>query len=80
MPPPSPSAVRRNFRSRDDRVNLQTSQELHAYGITNLWLVLSPVEAQCLLAGLVPTQVMNRVAILLAPDPLVDDLVGDVKA
>lgn len=58
-------------RARDARVNLAKAQELHAYDIPCLWMVISPVEAQCLLAGLVPTKVMNQAALLLAPDPLV---------
>lgn len=53
-------------RELDDRVNKSKRDELHAYGLTCHWIVISPVEAQALLAGVVSAQIQRQVAILLS--------------
>lgn len=55
-------------RARDARVTGARAAELHAWGVPCGWIVVSPVECQALLDGIVPTEILKQAATLLRPD------------
>lgn len=54
-------------RERDERVNGAKATELHKYGLTCYWLLVSPVECQALADGVVCSDLRLQAAQLLKP-------------
>ena len=52
-------------RARDERVNGARAAELHAWGVPCGWIVVSPVECQALLDGVISAQIQTQAAALL---------------
>jgi hypothetical protein len=57
----------REVVDRERAVNDPTARELHTYGLTCYWLLLSEIEVQALTDGVLPTQVRIKACRLLEP-------------
>ena len=51
--------------ARDERVNGARAAELHAWGVPCGWIVVSPVECQALLDGVISGPIQVQAAALL---------------